>query len=293
VTALDPPALYIGHAREMTVVSTRPLKVERGGARTYRWGRVAEIVPGPGAPPLGFTPAHQMLVLSFALYLIAAGVAVATGSMWAYLPALAATVALIRSARLEGRRIKPGTITPPEPDSLVLVAPEDRNDLWSAIQVGKRICGTLPALAGMVDTHNAERLLASALFDVARVLGQRQEVRGLLNELRRQGHHGLPPDSPALRKMKEQKDRLKRALSDLDADVARKIAGLKATDAAGLNFLREREIHRMTSRVDQTLASLTSADHAGMPDSGLELADEMAAVLAVYQELNERYGAGS
>ncbi|WP_173163389.1 hypothetical protein [Phytohabitans suffuscus] len=61
---------------------------------------------------------------------------------------------------------------------------------------------------------------------------------------------------------------------------------------AGESFLREREIHQMTSRVDRTLANLAPGELAGAPDSGVELADEVEAVLAVYRELDERYGAG-
>lgn len=292
MTALDPPSLYIGHDPAVTVVSTRPLRVERGGVRTYRWGHVAELFPG-GAPA-GFTKAQQVLVLSVALFVLAA-VAAAFGSAWTFVPALFGVAALIVSGQLEGARRRPGRILAPEYDRraeqcFLLVDHRERRDLWTAVNVGKRVCRTLPALAGMVDTDAAERLLASALFDIAKVLNQRQEVRRLIHELGRQRHYGLPADNPAVRKLHRQRERLIQALSDLDGEVARKIAGLEATAVASETFIREREIHQVTSRVDQTLASLAPADILGTPDSGLALADEVEAVVAVYRELNERYG---
>jgi hypothetical protein len=295
VTALTPPSLYIGHDRAMTVVSTQPLKVERGGAGTIRWGRVAELIPG--GPAAGFTTARRLLALSIALFAVAAGIA-AFGTAWAWLPALAAAAVLVASGSLEGKQRRPGAILAPEFDrqaeqTVLLVDRQARDDMWAAINVGKRIWWALPALAGMVDTDATERLLASALFDLAKVLKQRQEVRGLVNELGQQRHHGLPADSPAVRKLVAQRDRLTQALSDLDADVARRMAGLEATAVAGETFIREREIHQVTDRVDQTLASLAPSGFPGTPDSGVELADEVEAVLAVYRELNERYGAGS
>ncbi|MFD0745005.1 hypothetical protein ACFQ1L_26715 [Phytohabitans flavus] len=160
-----------------------------------------------------------------------------------------------RARRRPGRILAPG-FDREAPDYCLLAAPEDRNALGAALNIGKRICRTLPSLAGMVDTDAAERLLASALFDLAKVLQHRQDVRTLLIELRRQRHRGLPADSPAARKLMAQRDRLKQALSDLDAEVARRLGELEATAVASENFMREREIHQVTSRVDQTLASL-------------------------------------
>jgi hypothetical protein len=294
VTALDAPSLYIGHNRAMTVVSVLPLKVRGGGARTFRWGRVAEVVPG--GSPAGFTTARRLLVLGTLLFVAASGVA-ALGSAWAWLAALGGVTALVVSGQLEGAQRRPGTIRPESgrhaEQHCLLVDQRERNDLWAAINIGRRIHRMLPALDGMVDIDSAERLLASALFDLAKVLRSRQEVRRLAGELSQPRHHGLPADSPAVRKLLAQRDRLKQALSDLDVDVARRVAGLEATAVASENFLREKEIHQVTARVDKTLASLAPPDLPGMPDSGVELADEVEAVLAVYRELNERYGAGS
>ncbi|BCB90889.1 hypothetical protein Psuf_082020 [Phytohabitans suffuscus] len=118
---------------------------------------------------------------------------------------------------------------------------------------------------------------------------RRAEAAGHLD---RQPHHGLTADNPAVRELLARRERLTGALSSLDADVARRVAGLEATAVAGESFLREREIHQMTSRVDRTLANLAPGELAGAPDSGVELADEVEAVLAVYRELDERYGAG-
>ncbi|GAA4452888.1 hypothetical protein [Phytohabitans houttuyneae] len=293
MTALHPPALYIGHDRAVTVVSAQPLKVENGGARTYRWGSVVEIVPG-GSPD-GLKP-RPLLILSILLFVASAGIA-ALGSMWAWFPALAGAVLLVASGQLEGERRRPGAILAPNFDreaeqTCLLSEHRERNDFWAGLTLGKRVCQTLPELAGMVDTDAAERLLASALFDLAKVLQRRQEVRGLVTELDQHGRHGLPASNPAVRKLLAQRQRLTEALSSLDADVARRLAGLEATAVASENFLREREIHRMATRVDLTLASLAPTDLPGAPDSGLELADEVEAVLTVYRELNERYGAG-
>ncbi|BCB76310.1 hypothetical protein GCM10022251_24870 [Phytohabitans flavus] len=268
------------------------MKVDRGGAGTHRWGSVAELVPGP--VPAG-AAARQLLVLAIVLFVAAAGVA-AFGSFLGLVVAMGGLASLIASGQREGARRRPGRILAPgfdreAPDYCLLAAPEDRNALGAALNIGKRICRTLPSLAGMVDTDAAERLLASALFDLAKVLQHRQDVRTLLIELRRQRHRGLPADSPAARKLMAQRDRLKQALSDLDAEVARRLGELEATAVASENFMREREIHQVTSRVDQTLASLAPTPLPGTPDSGLELADEIAAVLAAYRELNERYGA--
>lgn len=292
MTALDPPLLYIGHDPAMTVVSTRPLRVERGGARTFRWGRVAEL--SPGGAPAGFTKARRVLVVGILLFVLSAAIA-APGSAWAFVPALFGLAALIIAGHLEGEQRRPGRIFSPASDrqaeqSFLLVDPRERRDFWRALEAAKRICRTLPALAGMIDTDAAGRLVASALSDLAKVLNQRQEVRRLVHELGQQRHHGLPPDNPAVRRLRAQRDRLTKALSDLDADVARRIGGLETTAAASETFIREREINQVTSRVDQTLASLAPAELPGTRDSGVELADEVEAVLAVYRELNERYG---
>jgi hypothetical protein len=294
VRAVDPPALYIGHDRAMTVVSNLPPNVEGGSARTYRWGRIAELAPG--GRPAGLTRARRGLVVGISLFVASAGLAF-FGIEWALLPALAGTAVVGVAGDLAGREKRPGVIRAPASDpegehNCLLVGHEERDNMWAAIVVGRRICETLPALAGMIEPRTAERLLANALYDLAKVLKRRQDLRGLEFELRQQPHLGLPADNPAVRKLLAQRDRVTQALSDLDADVRRRMAGLETAAVASDNFLREREISWVTSRADQTLASLVPADLPGAPDSGVELAEEVEAVLAAYRELSDRYGGG-
>lgn len=289
---VDPPLLYIGHDHTMAIVSTAPLTVDRGRADTHRWGRVVEMTP-PKPAATGLTAssippwAIVLLVVSCVLVLF--------DLRLCPLPILAAIVALGVSVYRAEQQRRPGVIVAPsierEADQhVLLVSHEERTTLSAAIEQGKRISQTLPALAGMIDEAAAERAVASALFDLAEVLERRQELRASADDLRRQHHHGLPPDSPTVAKLLAQRERVAQVAAEVDADVARRLAGLEATARAGENFIREREIHQVTSAVDHTLSSLAPPDLPRQPDSGAELAEQVDAVLAAYRELNDRYG---
>jgi hypothetical protein len=133
---------------------------------------------------------------------------------------------------------------------------------------------TNPALGALIDVPIAERQLAQALFDLAGALERRQELRELHAELAE--HDGAFELAPRMLKATS-------ALAELDDEVIRRLATLKAVAVAGEELIRDQEIDALVREADEALARLTSAAPAA--DAGSELAERTEAVLRAYREL--------
>jgi hypothetical protein len=292
VAPVDPPALYVAHDDRMVVVSVLPLKVQVGRGEVYRWGSVLEI--SPAEPDQAVTTARQARGVAVLLFMGSA-VLGCTGVAW--WPALAVVGASVLAASFHVALRTAGVIVAPEikrrpGEHVVLFDDEDRKTFSEAVDIGERIARTWPALHGLVDTTAAERLLAHALWELAGVLERRQDFREMGADLAQQDHGGLPADSPGVRDLLVQREKVAKALAGLDAEVNRHLADLTATAIAGENFIREQEIGQLVRDADQKLAKLAPHDLPGEPKSGAELADQTQAVLTAYRDLTTRYGDG-
>ncbi|NJC71240.1 hypothetical protein HC031_16185 [Planosporangium thailandense] len=292
--AVDPPMLYVAHDDQMVIVSTLPLRIRGGRAETFRWGSVVEISPAdPGEDTVGVRELRRFAVL----LLVVAVLFACVRSGWWLIPALGGTVCLAASV-VGGWLRREGAILAPEIDRRpdehrVLIDDEDREAFSEAIDLGERISKTWPALHGLIDTAAAGRQLAHALWELAGLLERRQDLREVRDDLAEKDHDGLPADSPAVRELRAQREKVAAALADLDADVHRRLSDLTATALAGENFLREQEIGELIRDTDQRLAELTPHDLPGGPESGAALAEHTQAVLAAYRDLTDKYGDGS
>jgi hypothetical protein len=293
VAPVDPPALYVAHDERMAIVSILPLKIQGGGAETYRWGSILEISPAPPGEGVDVRSTFRFaayILLALSVLLICAQV------RWWPVILMIGFVTLVIAVAYPAQR-KAGVILAPEmhrrrDDHKILIDDDDRAAMSEAIDIGERISQTWPLLQGLVDTTAAERLLAHALWELAGVLERRQGLREMRDDLAGQHHDDLPADSRAARDLLAQREKVAAALAGLDAEVDRHVADLTAAAIAGENFIREREIGQLVRETDERLAMLAPHDLPGEQKSGAELADQTQAVLTAYRDLTTRYGDG-
>lgn len=275
--------MHIGADGDKIVVSPQPLRLRRGRARRYRQGSVTEVVPRAGS---GRTRAERLRSSSqLTLVLIVLGAVLSTLGVpwWA---AVAGSVTLVAAvAAGQARAAQAGAFAlPRDPEARVLVAPPERAAYSRALAMARRVRRTWPALRNMIDIADADRTLTAALRDLAEVMARRQQLRRLREELGAGAGHGLPADSPALRALKEQRDRVGELWRTSGDEANRILAGIHATALAGESFVRELHVHE-TAR-DAELALSRLAPPAGpSPDTAPALAERTAAVVAAYREL--------
>jgi hypothetical protein len=259
MTKVRPRRLFIGVDGDKIVIAPYPLKMGTGKARRRRTGSVTEIVP---VPPSGRSrPARLRFAGQLGLVLLfLSGILNAAGLPgWIAVPA--------------------GT------EHHVLVTAEERTAYAKALVVARRIRTTWPALENMIDPVDADRALTRALDDLAAELARRQDIRRLRAELADVDHRDLPPDSPAVRALIEQRRRLDDLWRAAGATANRILAGINAAALAGDNLVRERRIGATADRAEQAIAQLTAAGTARSVDAGPDLAERTAAVVAAYREL--------
>jgi hypothetical protein len=273
------PSLYVAHDDEMVIASRLPLEVVGGRGMSFGWGSVLEVTP---ADPPGDRGPWPGVLSGFSAILTITGVLLLVGGAWAAGgAALLLGLGLGGGVIVHGWRRRPGVISAPRLESdrdqhHVLVEDDDRRAFSDAIDLCQRTVETWPALGALIDIPVAQRQLAQALFDLAGALERRQELRELHAGLAR--HDGAFELAPRMAKAAE-------ALSEVDAEVSRRLSILQAVAVAGEDLMRDQEIDALAREADETLARLTSAGAPG-PDAGSDLAERTAAVLRAYRELS-------
>jgi hypothetical protein len=275
--------LFIGADDEKIVVSPYPIRMRSGRARRNRQGSVVEVVP---VAPSGRSREDRVRFssqLSLALLVLVAVLASVGIPWWA---GLAGAVALVGFVSVEqARAARTGVLALPRgDDSFVLLAAEERVAYGRALTVARRVRLTWPALRHMIDAEQADRDLTAALRDLAAIMARRQQIRRLRDELGVASRHDLPADSPAVQALAEQRLRVE-GLWRSTADAANRIlASINAAALAGEDLLREQRIGRTARDAELAISRLTAAA-AAPADSGPELAERTAAVIAAYREL--------
>jgi hypothetical protein len=168
-------------------------------------------------------------------------------------------------------------------DYYILYAEVERTAYARAVTVARRIRGTWPALAHMIDPAQADQSLVRALDDLAAIMARRQQIRRLRAELAKVDHQGLPADSPALQALAAQRGRVDRLWRETGETANRILAGLNAAALAGENLIREQRIGETARDAELAIARLSGPGHP--MDAGPELAERTAAVIAAYREL--------
>jgi hypothetical protein len=165
----------------------------------------------------------------------------------------------------------------------VLWSPRERAAFDRAVAVSRRVRRTWPGLAGMIDPVDADRCLTHALDDLAALLARRQEIRRLRAELAEVRRKEVPADSPAVRALAEQRDRVEELWLATGEQANHILRGIDAAALAGETFLHELHLGGTARRAELLLAGLTASPPPA--ESGPDLADRTAAVIRAYREL--------
>ena len=186
--------------------------------------------------------------------------------------------------------LKPASVVAPDferqPEAhRLLMAAEDRQTISEVVEVVGRICAAWPTLGGMIDVVSAEHALARIMFNLSDLLARRQRLRQTRDGLRNQSYAGLPANNPAVRSLTAQMDRTDRAMSQVDAEISRRIAALEKTANASEIFISEEALRRATRDAEQVLAEFDHENSLWRPEPSTALTEEFEAVLTAYREL--------
>jgi hypothetical protein len=284
MAAFVPRELHIGIDAEKIVVAPYPLKMRTGRARRRRLGSITEVVP---APPSGRDRQDRIRFasqLGLVLLILSAVLSALGMSWWAPAAGSVALVAFVAVQQARAARI--GSLAVPAGDDChVLYAREERTAYERAVVVARRVRRTWPALAQMIDPAEADRSLACALDDLAAIMARRQEIRRLRAELSGVSQHDLPADSPAVRALAAQRNRVDALWRETGATANRILASINAAALAGENLIREQRIGETARDAEMAIARITAAGTGRSVEAGPELADRTAAVIAAYREL--------
>ncbi|MEU8179158.1 hypothetical protein AB0B86_00115 [Micromonospora sp. NPDC049047] len=172
----------------------------------------------------------------------------------------------------------------------VLTSPQDQRTFRTLVKLAERIGRTLPQLDELVEPNEAGELLAQALWDGAKVLARRQELRALRDDLRRHETDASDESSRAHRDLVHQRQQADELWEEVNDNLATLVAQLTAAAESGETFARDRDLDVTLQRTETALAELSTDLMAGTSGASERLADETTAVLDAYRELNDLYG---
>lgn len=249
------------------LVDTVSTRLDRDPARTLPGAAIVVL------PPLLVT----LAVLAIGPELIAILAGILTFFLVSYLiPA----VRRWRPSRARG--VRAGT-------TRVLVDGSEQVIFARAVAAADRISDTWPALGALVDVADADAMLVEALWELSGVLVRRQELRRVLADLNRPEFTGAPADDDTVRELHRHRHTARVALAGIDAEIARREANLARAEQAGLDFIREQRMRQAIRSAEQSLEGLVPPPDGSVPprsaDTGAELAEQTASVLAAYREL--------
>ncbi|MEU8657131.1 hypothetical protein [Actinoplanes philippinensis] len=274
--------LHAGIDFEKVVVSPYPLKMRSGLARRERTGMLVESVcraPSGRGREERVTFAAR---LALPLLLVSAVLAAAGFSWWLAVGGSAVLVGVVW--RRQARAAQEAVFAVPRDDaSCVLWSVPERAAFAGALDGARRVRRTWPALGDMIDPVLADRSLTRAIGELAEVLGRRQELRRVREELAGVRDADIPVDSPARVAADRQRERADEAWREA-GDAANRILGsIDAAARAGESFIRERQVAATARHAERTLARV-----AGVPaavESGPDLAGRTEAVIDAYRDL--------
>jgi hypothetical protein len=285
--------LWIARDADKVVVSTCPLRVS-AKAQRHEWGNITDISAGAASTQdAGNRQSSRALLIL--------GIAALAGCLlripWqVLLPVTAVIGGVIVLSQVTAERV--GVVVAPDLDHYpdihrVLTTVEERADFLELVRLTVRVGRTLPALKGLVEPTQASQLLALGLWDGAKMLARRQDIRAVLHDLKRHEHDDLPPLSRSRHDLNNQRQRAAALWNEVNAELDRLREHLMAAAVAGETFIRDRDLDRTLERTEKALAELAANDGPGESTAAEQLADETTAVLSAYRDLAELYGGDS
>ncbi|MGW5667745.1 hypothetical protein [Micromonospora sp. NPDC003776] len=172
----------------------------------------------------------------------------------------------------------------------VLTTPQEQRSFRALVGLAERVGRTLPALDELVDPNEAGELLAQALWDGAKSLARKQEIRAVRDELGRHEDHVSDDSSRSQRDFVHQRQQAKALWKEVNGDLAKLVAHLTAAAESGEAYIRDRELDDTLQRTEKALAELSADLMSGPSAASEQLADETTAVLDAYRGLNDLYG---
>ncbi|GIF04429.1 hypothetical protein [Actinoplanes siamensis] len=273
--------LHIGTDAEKVVVSARPVRVRTGRARRRRTGSIVEARPRTPSGRTREARAANAGRLALCLLLVSA-VLWATGLAW-WLPAAVSAGLVVQFWRAQARAARTAVFAVPrDPQARVLWTEPERDAFARALAVSHRVRRTWPALAGMVDPVLADHSLTGALDELAGLLARRQELRRVRAGLHATRDADIPADSPARIAADVQGRRADELWRETGAAANRILRAIDAAARAGESFISEQRVAATARHAERALARVGGAPAA---ESGPELADRTAAVIAAYRDL--------
>jgi hypothetical protein len=141
-----------------------------------------------------------------------------------------------------------------------------------------------------MEPSEAGELLAQTLWDGAKILARKEEIRDVRDELTLHVQNLADSRSRARLDILHQQQRANVLWEEVNEELDKLRSHLAAAVAAGEAFMVDRELDETLSRTERALARLSTEDPSVSSAAGQRLADETTAVVEVYRELNELYG---
>jgi hypothetical protein len=308
VALLGDPSVRLSIASDDDkIVIAREAPIINGEARCTRMGSITDIVAvrhrlwttcpadsdgwadstvSESAP--GTAPALVILIVGFLVALLATVAASRAMSAWLGVPLglvmtiCAATGAFIQQDRAE-RSWRNG--------HHVLRHPLDRQALHKGRAAATQIIEAWPKLGALVEVADPTPALATALWELARLLAHRQTVRHTRDELLHAAV-GLPPDSRVWREVAARREQAETELAAFDRETGRRLAYLAGLAGECSQFVLEQaalaQARTAVRRADMVLSQAIPVAPAG--NAGAEVAARTHAVLVAYRELTNHLG---
>ncbi|MEH0820718.1 MULTISPECIES: hypothetical protein [unclassified Micromonospora] len=284
--------LWIASDAKTTAVALTEVGVS-GRSRVHEWGSVTDTTPeAPMTREAASRRAAQQIMLVAVVF---GGLCMAGGGAYAGLlisgGLVLSLVAIVGSVRAE----QPGRVRTPSMRSFpdihrVLSTPQEQRTFRALVKLAERVGRTLPELDELVEPNEAGELLAQALWDGAKTLARKQDVRAVRDDLRRHETHASDESSRAHRDLMHQRQQADALWEEVNGDLAKLVAQLTAAAESGERFIRDQDLDVTLQRTEKALAELSTDLMAGPSGASEQLADETTAVLDAYNELNDLYG---
>ena len=286
--------LFVARNGSVTVVARkRPWPVGSRTVHRRHFPTLVEKCPVPHQPTAwSLADAAVVFVPPLVAFLM---VAAAVGSLLLAFGAACGVFFLMAYLRPIGARL--GRDGPPRRESAerrVLAQNVGREVFDRALESADRISETWPALGALVHAADAEAMLVEAMWELAGVLREAEQLHGVLVELSRPEFAQRSADDETAREVEHQRRATRRALVALNEEVARRVTGIRRAEEAGLAFIREQQMRQAIHAAEESLRRVREHDAAAAalpaaPDAAAELAEQTRSVLGAYRELTNRY----
>ncbi|MCY1145166.1 hypothetical protein OWR29_44805 [Actinoplanes sp. Pm04-4] len=278
--------VYVARDAAATVISRERLPMARARLVDRSWTALVEVtVPDVREPDeeRKYGGASWIVVPPLAAGAIAAslgaaeiGIAVAAVAFFGV-----AYVEPVIRRRWQARRSRPAPVS-----ANILTAAAERVAFDEAVRLADAVSATWPRLGSLIDTAEAEPMLAEAVWEISSVLTRRQKLSRVLAELSRPDFAAQSPSDETALELHNQRQATEQALTTLEADLSQRMSNLRRAEQAGQAFIREDEMRRAISQAKETLGSPDPTPSALTPaDPAADLANQTRSVLDAYREL--------